>query len=71
MKQKEPIFFLKDIINPLNKILNYTKNISYDEFIDSEITKDAVERNFEIIGEAVKNLSEDLESNIRIYHLSK
>lgn len=59
MKQKEPIFFLKDIINSLNKILNYTKNISYDEFIDSEITKDAVERNFEIIGEAVKNLSED------------
>ncbi len=32
MKQKEPIFFLKDIINSLNKILNYTKNISYDEF---------------------------------------
>ncbi len=59
MKQKESIFFLKDIINSLNKILNYTKNISYDEFIDSEITKDAVERNFEIIGEAVKNLSED------------
>lgn len=59
MKQKEPIFFLKDIENSLSKILKYTNGISYDEFVNSEITKDAVERNFEIIGEAVKNLSED------------
>ncbi len=59
MKKKEPIFFLKDINNSLNKIFHYTENISYDEFMNSDITKDAVERNFEIIGEAVKNLSED------------
>lgn len=59
MKKKESIFFLKDINNSLNKIFHYTENISYDEFMNSDITKDAVERNFEIIGEAVKNLSED------------
>ncbi len=43
----------------LNKIFKYTNNISYNEFVNSDITKDAVERNFEIIGEAVKNLDED------------
>lgn len=59
MKQKEPIFFLQDIKNSLNKIFNYTDCIEFDQFVSSDITKDAVERNFEIIGEAVKNLSED------------
>jgi len=59
MKKKESIFFLKDIYNSLEKIFKYTENISYDDFLKSDITKDAVERNFEIIGEAVKNLNED------------
>lgn len=59
MKNKEPIFFLKDIENSLNKIFKYTQGISYNEFIENDLVKDAVERNFEIIGEAVKNLSDD------------
>lgn len=59
MKKKEPIFFLKDIENSLNKIFKYTQGISYNEFIENDLVKDAVERNFEIIGEAVKNLSDD------------
>lgn len=59
MKKKEPIFFLKDIENSLNKIFKYTQGISYNEFVENDLVKDAVERNFEIIGEAVKNLSED------------
>ena len=56
---KEPLFFLEDINNSLNKILKYTENISFEQFISSDITKDAVERNFEIIGEAVKKLPEE------------
>lgn len=59
MKKKEPIFFLKDIENSLNKIFKYTQGISYNEFVENDLVKDAVERKFEIIGEAVKNLSED------------
>lgn len=59
MKKKDPIFFLKDIENSLNKIFKYTENLSYNEFIANDMIKDAVERNFEIIGEAVKNLSDD------------
>lgn len=59
MSKKEEIFFLKDIQNSLKKILKYTEAITYEEFITDDKTKDAVERNFEIIGEAVKHLSED------------
>ena len=59
MKNKEPIFFLQDIQNSVTKIFKYTANIDYQEFISNDMVKDAVERNFEIIGEAVKNLSED------------
>ena len=59
MKNKEPIFFLQDIQNSLTKIFKYTTNIDYQEFVSNDMIKDAVERNFEIIGEAVKNLSED------------
>ena len=59
MKSKEPIFFLQDIQNSVEKIFKYTKDISYEGFISNDMIKDAVERNFEIIGEAVKNLPED------------
>ena len=34
-------------------------NIDYQEFVSNDMVKDAVERNFEIIGEAVKNLPQD------------
>jgi uncharacterized protein with HEPN domain len=59
MKNKEPIFFLQDVQNSVTKIFKYTTNIDYQEFVSNDMIKDAVERNFEIIGEAVKNLSED------------
>ena len=59
MKNKEPIFFLQDIQNSVTKVFKYTQNINYQEFVSNDMIKDAVERNFEIIGEAVKNLSED------------
>lgn len=57
MSEKNCKFFLQDIKNSLEKIFNYTKNINFDEFLADEKTRDAVERNLEIIGEAVKNIS--------------
>ena len=63
MSKKNPLFFLKDIQNSLNKILKYTDNINFEQFLTDDKTKDAVERNFEIIGEAVKNLTEEFKSN--------
>lgn len=62
MSKKNPLFFLEDIKNSLNKIFKYTEDIDYNQFINNDMIKDAVERNFEIIGEAVKNLPEDFKA---------
>lgn len=59
MKRKNPLFFLEDIQNSLLKIFKYTNDIDFNLFVSDDMIKDAVERNFEIIGEAVKNLPED------------
>ncbi|MEO8513292.1 MAG: DUF86 domain-containing protein [Ignavibacteria bacterium] len=42
------------------KILEYTNNLSYEEFNKDYKTYDAVLRNIEIIGEAVKNIPDDI-----------
>lgn len=62
MKRKDEKLFLLDIKNSLEKIFRYTQNMSYVTFLTDEKTRDAVERNFEIIGEAVKNLSDEFKS---------
>lgn len=60
---KNDLFFLKNIQVCIAKILKYTTNISYEDFLKDEKTIDAVERNLEIIGESVKKLSEELKQN--------
>ena len=62
MKRKDEKIFLLDIKNSLEKIFRYTHNMNYITFLADEKTRDAVERNFEIIGEAVKNLSDEFKS---------
>jgi len=52
--------FLKDILESIDKIDAYTEKLSFEEFQDDEKTIDAVVRNFEIIGEAVNNIPEDI-----------
>ena len=63
MKRKDPLFYLEDIQNSLFKILKYTERLNFNQFLNNDMLRDAVERNFEIIGEAVKNLPEDFRNN--------
>lgn len=51
--------FLRDIIEAVHRILNYTQKHNFDTFSKDTKTQDAVIRNIEIIGEASKNVSED------------
>ncbi len=51
--------FLADILEATQRIFTCTNDIGYDEFLDDFKTQDAVVRNIEIIGEAVKNLSDE------------
>lgn len=52
--------YLEDILDATRKITVYTGGLSRAAFLEDEKTIDAVVRNLEVIGEAVKNLPEDL-----------
>jgi uncharacterized protein with HEPN domain len=54
--------FLRDIDEAIERILDYTVDLSWDIYIHDHKTQDAVIRNLEVIGEATKNLSEELRS---------
>ena len=53
------IEFLKDINEAIKRIKSYTYKIDYDTFLKDIKTQDAVIRNIEIIGEAVKNIPQE------------
>jgi len=56
--------YLEDIIDSTNQILQYTNNMSLEKFISDRKTIDAVVRNLEIIGEAAKQIPDNVrESN--------
>ena len=60
---RHPKLLLEDILESAEKILKYTKNLSYDDFIADSKTIDAVVRNFEIIGEAANRIDPDFRTN--------
>lgn len=52
--------YFEDILEAINKIRLYTENLLLQTFSDDYKTLDAVVRNLEIIGEAVKKVPEDI-----------
>lgn len=58
MSKRNDDLLIEDIISSCNKILDYTKDFSEEEFKEDDKTIDAVIRNFEIIGEPSNKLSE-------------
>ena len=51
--------YILQIIDSIDQILEYTDHLSKSEFNESRLVQDAVVRNFEIIGEASKQVSEE------------
>lgn len=62
MKKRDYKLYLKDILDAIAKIEDYIKDLSFEEFSKNSLVVDAVVRNFEIIGEASKNISEEIKS---------
>jgi len=60
MKRRNYKLFVEDIVDAMNKIERYIKDLTYETFIKNDMAVDAVVRNMEIIGEASKNLPEDV-----------
>ena len=57
--------FIYDIIEACRRIERYTQGLSYEDFLENPEKQDAVIRNIEIIGEAVKRLSSDLKERYK------
>ena len=55
--QKAP---LKHILDEIDFILKYTKDINFDSLTKNEVLERAIVRSLEIIGEAVKQIDEDI-----------
>ena len=59
MSKRDNALLIRDMIESAQKIMSYTKDMSFDDFQNDNKTIDAVIRNFEIIGEAANRLTED------------
>ncbi|MBW1813590.1 MAG: DUF86 domain-containing protein [Deltaproteobacteria bacterium] len=57
---RDEILYIEDCLEAISKILQYTKNLKEKDFCFNELVFDAVIRNFEIIGEAAKNIPTSL-----------
>ncbi len=54
--------YIEDILEACQKVQNYTAGMSYIAFVQDEKTIDAVIRNLEVIGEAIKRVPEEIKS---------
>ncbi|WP_346317377.1 DUF86 domain-containing protein [Chitinophaga sp. YIM B06452] len=63
MSKRKPELLIEDIIESGNKILTYSRSMSFEEFVKNDMVVDAVIRNFEIIGEAANRLPDEFKEN--------
>ena len=59
--KKDARIFLGHILESINLVESYANKVSRKEFLESRQIQDSVIRKIEIIGEAVKNIPEELE----------
>jgi uncharacterized protein with HEPN domain len=59
MSERNLTLLLLDIKVSIGKILDYTADMTFESYDADSKTKDAVERNFEIIGEAASRIPDD------------
>ena len=60
MPKRDFTLYLHDILESIEKIMEYTKGMTFEEFCDSSLVTDAVVRNFEIIGEAAARVPKEI-----------
>lgn len=60
MSKRQWRLFIEDILECIGKIEKYTEDMSFDEFGKDSKTVDAVVRNLEVIGEASKNVPDEV-----------
>jgi uncharacterized protein with HEPN domain len=57
---RDPVVYLDDILEAIGKIRQFLGDQTFEQFRSDEKTADAVVRNLEVIGEAVKQVPDEL-----------
>lgn len=60
---KEDSVYLNHILDSIKNVFSDTQDFTFEKFLENRQVRDAVTRNVEIIGEAVKRLSEEIFKN--------
>ena len=60
MSERDMRLYYMDILDSSNAIMEFVKDISFEEFCNDRKTYSAVIREFEVIGEAVGKIPEEL-----------
>lgn len=61
MSSRQWLFRIQDILKAIDKIECYIVDMTLAEFKKNELVIDAIVRNFEIIGEACKNIPQSVQ----------
>lgn len=60
--KRDNTVFLRHILDAIQSVKQHLRGVSYEQFWQNQMVQDAVIRQLEIIGEASRNLSDDLRS---------
>ena len=58
--RKNPKVYVLHVLDCIESIQRYTKGFLKNDFLKSKLVQDAVIRNLEVIGEAVKQINDDV-----------
>lgn len=71
MSNRDWELLFEDILESIEKIQNYSKDLSFDEFVINSMIIDAIVRNIEIIGEASRNIPLVIQKKIQRYSMAE
>lgn len=59
---KDDLIFIEHILDSINAIGRFSKNLNKEKLMSNRLKQSAIVREIEIIGEAVKNISDNLKN---------
>lgn len=65
MSKRDWKILFEDIIDSINKIEEYSRNLTFEDFAQNSLVIDAVVRNLEIIGEASNNIPQEIQNKFK------
>ena len=63
MSTRQDREFLQDILDAIQRVETYTTGLTFEQFLEDFKTQDAILRNIQVLGEAIKNLSPSLRNS--------